>query len=69
MTFNTQYSDTGLFGVYYVAELDNIYECHWAVMREFQVSPSPRSDPPSTSTLVLLLLLADMLRRSVLLRR
>ena len=36
MTFNTQYSDTGLFGVYYTAEMDNVMEAQWAVMREFQ---------------------------------
>jgi processing peptidase subunit beta len=36
MTFNTQYSDTGLFGVYYVTDLANIMEAQWAVMREFQ---------------------------------
>jgi hypothetical protein len=33
MTFNTQYSDTGLFGVYYTAEMDNIMEAQWVVMR------------------------------------
>ena len=36
MTFNTQYTDTGLFGVYYTAEMDNVMEAQWAVMREFQ---------------------------------
>jgi len=36
MTFNTQYTDTGLFGVYYAAEMDNVMEAQWAVMREFQ---------------------------------
>ena len=36
MAFNTQYSDTGLMGVYYVTELDKVMEAQWAVMREFQ---------------------------------
>jgi len=36
MTFNTQYSDTGLLGVYYVTELDKVMEAQWVVMREFQ---------------------------------
>ncbi|EKX54348.1 hypothetical protein GUITHDRAFT_83986 [Guillardia theta CCMP2712] len=36
MTFNTQYSDTGLFGVYYVAEMKNVMEAQWAIFREFQ---------------------------------
>mmetsp|Transcript_22373 Transcript_22373/g.55115 ORF Transcript_22373/g.55115 Transcript_22373/m.55115 type:complete len:514 (+) Transcript_22373:43-1584(+) len=36
MAFNTQYSDTGLIGVYYVTELDKVMEAQWAIMREFQ---------------------------------
>jgi len=44
MTFNTQYSDTGLFGVYYVTDLANIKEAQWAVMREFQELAHNASD-------------------------
>ena len=29
-------SDTGLFGVYYVAEMKNVMEAQWAIFREFQ---------------------------------
>mmetsp|Transcript_23314 Transcript_23314/g.45299 ORF Transcript_23314/g.45299 Transcript_23314/m.45299 type:complete len:513 (+) Transcript_23314:86-1624(+) len=36
MAFNTQYSDTGLLGVYYVTERDNAMEAQWAMMKEFQ---------------------------------